>query len=278
MPDEEVRYQMLRPAQAVLRRKACPVAYVPLGNLEWHGPHNPLGADTLQAEGLAILCARKGGGLAFPPLYYGENRLQCLVESTADDRADIALEMALPPENFAPEAFPFSETEQTLHYQRLLLHILAEVETLGFEVAVFVAGHGPLVDHARAACLLSNQRSRSRRRGLLAWAFLDSRIAQDKYRGLGDHGAGWETSHLLWLHPETVDLSTLPPKGGKIVHVVGRMPPQDATAAFGRETFEHVSDIVVKEVRHRLEHKNAYLAHGQGLVERRWEEDGGKAR
>lgn len=277
MPDEEVRYQMLRPAQAIARRKACPVAYVPLGNLEWHGPQNPLGADTLQAEGLAILCARTGGGLAFPPLYYGENRHQCLVESTADDRAEIAAEMDLPASNFDASAFPFTETEQTLAYQRLLLHILAEIETLGFEVAVLVAGHGPLVDHARAACLLSNQRTRSRKKGLLAWAFLDSRIAQDKYRGLGDHGAGWETSHLMHLHPEAVDLSVLPPKGGKIVHVVGKMPAQDATAAFGRETFEHVAGIVVREVRHRLEHKKAYLAHGQGFLERRWEDGAGRA-
>ena len=26
------------------RRDACPVAYVPVGTIEWHGEHNPLGA------------------------------------------------------------------------------------------------------------------------------------------------------------------------------------------------------------------------------------------
>jgi creatinine amidohydrolase len=50
---EEVRYHMLRPAQIVARRKACPVAYVPIGTIEWHGEHNPVGTDTLQAEGIA---------------------------------------------------------------------------------------------------------------------------------------------------------------------------------------------------------------------------------
>ncbi|MEK7270018.1 MAG: creatininase family protein [Planctomycetota bacterium] len=274
MPEEEVRYHMLRPRQAVERRKACPVAYIPLGTLEWHGPHNPLGADTLQAEDLAILCARKGGGLAFPGLSYADNRLQCLVDATATDRTDIAREMELPPSNFDPEAFPFTVTEQSLDYQRLLLHILAEAETLGFEVAVFVAGHAPLVDMARSACLLSNQRTRSRKQGILAWAVFDSGIAKRKYPGLGDHGAGWETSHLLATRPETVDLSVLPPKGAPIVHCEGAIPPQDATAAFGRETFDYVAGIVVKEARHRLEHKRFYLAHGQAFVERKWEEDG----
>ena len=101
---DEVRYHMLRPAQIVARREACSVAYVPLGNLEWHGVHNPVGADTLQADGLAIRAAGLGGGLAFPPLYYGESRSEALMEANAADRDLIAREMNLPPENFAPTA------------------------------------------------------------------------------------------------------------------------------------------------------------------------------
>ena len=84
--EAEVRYWMLRPRQIVERRSACPAAYVPLGTLEWQGLHNPVGADTLQAEGLAVLCARKGGGVVFPPLYYGENRLESLMEANAKGR------------------------------------------------------------------------------------------------------------------------------------------------------------------------------------------------
>jgi len=63
----EVRYHMLRPAQIVERRQACSVAYIPIGTIEWHGVHNPTGSDTLQAEGLAIMCAEKGGGAGIPP-------------------------------------------------------------------------------------------------------------------------------------------------------------------------------------------------------------------
>jgi creatinine amidohydrolase len=59
---------MCRPEQIAARCESCPVAYIPIGTLEWHGPHNPVGADTLQAEGLALLCASKGSGLVFPPL------------------------------------------------------------------------------------------------------------------------------------------------------------------------------------------------------------------
>ena len=41
----EVRYQILRPTELVERRLACPVVYIPIGTLEWHGVHNLFGAD-----------------------------------------------------------------------------------------------------------------------------------------------------------------------------------------------------------------------------------------
>ena len=81
----EVRYHLLRPEQIVAQRRECPVAYIPLGVLEWHGLHNPVGADGLQAEGLAVLCAQKGGGLVFPTLYYGESRTEMLVDASSED-------------------------------------------------------------------------------------------------------------------------------------------------------------------------------------------------
>lgn len=58
--ENEVRYRLCRPEQIVARREACPVAYVPIGTLEWRGPHNPVGLDTLQAEGAGrALCGTR---------------------------------------------------------------------------------------------------------------------------------------------------------------------------------------------------------------------------
>ena len=273
MQQEEVRYHMLRPEQIVARRQQCPVAYVSLGTLEWHGEHNPLGADALQAEGLAELCARKGGGLAFPPLYYGESRLEALMEANAADRDKIAEKMALPAENFLPDHQPFDAPRQALNYHKLLLHILAEVDTLGFEVGVLVAGHYPLIDHARSAVLQFNQGSVYRGCAMLAWAMADYLLVRDQYDCAGDHAGGWETSHLMALHPQTVDLGKLPPKGQPLIGAGGRLAPQDATAEFGAEIFEAAAEIAVKEVAHRLEHKDMYRGHGGSLLEGQWKQD-----
>ena len=266
----EVRYHMCRPAQVRARRDECPVVYIPIGTIEWHGPQNPLGADSLQAEGLAMLCARKGGGLVFPPLYYGESRSESLMEANAEDREDIAAAMGLPPDNFLPERQPFSPTEQVLNYQRLLLHILAEAETLGFRLGVLVAGHYPLIDHARSAVLLFNKRRYSKYSGMLAWACADYLMVRDRHPDSGDHAAGWETSHLLALHPQSVDLGQLPRKGDKLVGIMGTMAPQDSTAEFGQRTLEDAAEAILKEVAHRLAHDRLYRQHGTSLLEGLW--------
>lgn len=270
---EEVRYHMLRPDQVVARRKECPAAYIPIGTIEWHGRHNPLGADTLQAEGLAIMCAQQGGGLVFPALYYGESRLEQLMEADSGDRALIAEGMDLSPDNFLAERQPFSSTEQAINYHKLLLHILAEVATLGFEVGVLVAGHYPLIDHTRAAVLQFNQSALSKKLGMLAWACVDYLLVTDQYDCAGDHAGGWETSHVMALHPETVDLSLLPPKGQKLVGAGGRMAPQDATVEFGRETLQASAEVIIREVKHRLAHPRMYRSHGRSLLEGLWKQD-----
>jgi creatinine amidohydrolase len=182
--------------------------------------------------------------------------------------------MGLSPDNFSSDRQPFSATEQALNYHKLLLHILAEAESLGFMVGVLVAGHYPLIDHARAAVLQFNQREYSKQRGMLAWAFVDYLLVQDRYDCAGDHAAGWETSHLLALHPQTVDLALLPPKGERLIGVGGRMAPQDATPEFGRETLEAAAEVAVREVAHRLAHRETYLGHGNCLCEGLWRQAG----
>ena len=268
--EPEVRYWLCRPDQIVARREACPVVYVPIGTLEWHGPQNPVGADSLQAEALAVLCAREGGGLVFPPLYYGESRSESLMDANAADREQIAAAMALPPDNFLPERQPFSPTGQVLNYQRLLLHMLAEAESLGFRLGVLIAGHYPLIDHARAAVLLFNKRRYSKYHGMLAWACLDYLFLEDLYEFAGDHAAGWETSHLLAICPDSVDLSRLPPEGQPLVGISGKLPPQRATAELGQRTLKESAECILREVRHRVENPQLYKQHGWSLREGLW--------
>lgn len=263
----EVRYQYLRPSEIVPLREACPICYIPIGTLEWHGPHLPIGTDTFQAEALAVRAAEIGGGLAFPPLWFGESRLESLMETVADDKDEIAAAMGLPPANFSDAGQPFTAMEQTTNYMNLLMHVLAEAMSLGFKVGVLVAGHYPLIDHGRAAVLRFNKWRGSRRGGMLAWACLDYLPLIGQYEEPGDHASAWETSHIMHLMPERVDLASLPRDGSRAVGLMGSIPPERGTAEQGRETLEKSAEWIVKEAKKRLANPDFYRQHGMCLVE-----------
>ncbi len=63
---EKVDYEELLPQEFAARLARRPVGYLPLGTLEWHGPHNALGSDLLQARGLFRRAARQFGGDCLP--------------------------------------------------------------------------------------------------------------------------------------------------------------------------------------------------------------------
>jgi len=65
------RIQYLCPDEVLAEMKLAPVAYQPCGLLEWHGPHLPLGVDSLNAEHVALMAAERSGGLVMPPFYFG---------------------------------------------------------------------------------------------------------------------------------------------------------------------------------------------------------------
>ena len=68
---EKVLYQELTPAEFTVRLEKCPVAYLPLGTLEWHGDHLPLGSDGLQSQGFFEKLASEAGGIVLPMLFIG---------------------------------------------------------------------------------------------------------------------------------------------------------------------------------------------------------------
>jgi len=53
------------------RLRTNPLVIVPVGALEAHGPHLPLGADQIQAESTALALAERVDGLVAPTIPYG---------------------------------------------------------------------------------------------------------------------------------------------------------------------------------------------------------------
>ena len=71
---DKVRYAELRPQEFRERLAQRPLAYLPLGTLEWHGEQLPLGSDAIISEGVMCECARRFGGIVLPPVHLGPDR------------------------------------------------------------------------------------------------------------------------------------------------------------------------------------------------------------
>ena len=96
----KVRYEEMLPHEVVAARNANPIAYLPIGTVEWHGLQNALGLDTLKARSLCERAAAQGGGLVMPPLWWGEHREIQLLEANPTSRPKVAEIMEWPTENF----------------------------------------------------------------------------------------------------------------------------------------------------------------------------------
>lgn len=67
-----VRFELLRPKEILDEKRRCSIVYLPIGPLEWHGPHMALGMDPLNAEAVSRRVAETVGGVVMPTL---DNRL-----------------------------------------------------------------------------------------------------------------------------------------------------------------------------------------------------------
>ncbi len=163
---EEVRFIRMVPKEIVRRRRACSVAYLPVGALEWHGKHLPFGTDCISVENISERAARKIGGVAFPVLLYGDVRYW-LHDCRSEWRDEYVREMDIPRNHasaFPLEAkkdmssyttptkpdevsiskpLPLSLEEQEKMFIRLIAYTILEIYLYGFNIIILLPGHGP---------------------------------------------------------------------------------------------------------------------------------------
>jgi len=200
----EVRLEYLRPGQVIDRLKEFPVVYIPVGPVEWHGPHNPLGVDPLNAQTVARTACHISGGVVWPTLFWGTDR----------KRPPEQLEgLGLPPDahivgmDFPDNTLPSMYCQEEI-FAIIIRTVLSQCMRLGTRVAAIVNGHGgrnqiPVLDRLRAefnneTALRVYHRMASTRKSV------DESIT-------GGHASAIETSKAMNFAPDSVDLSQLPP-------------------------------------------------------------------
>jgi creatinine amidohydrolase len=220
----ERRYERLRPAQLRALSEEAPLAYLPIGPLEFHGEHLPTGVDWFEAHGLCLRAAAQSGGVVLPPMYFASGALD----------------------------LPF-----TLSYAPKLVHsciraTLGQLFLRGFRAVVVLTGHGPLdLNHMiKRACAEAEAEHRGLAAYGLGWIELNAARLTAPETGdptTGDHAARIETSWTLELEPELVRLDLLEddPEAAHL-GVYGRNPRFTASAELGRSQIENAAELLAE--------------------------------
>ncbi|CAA9536770.1 MAG: hypothetical protein AVDCRST_MAG49-318 [uncultured Thermomicrobiales bacterium] len=179
----------------------APICYLPLGVLEWHGEHSAVGLDGIKAHAVCEAAARRSGGVVVPPLWWG-----------ADEREDLPDGSYLTGgieaggghgERYHVPGSMFWVRPET--FGALLLDIYEAMRRRGFRVIVVVAGHwSPKVylPTVRAAGDAFQTQHPETRLLLLT----DRELVPDLHYP-EEHAAGGETSLLMAVRPDLVDLT-----------------------------------------------------------------------
>ena len=228
---DTVRYEDLLPHQFRRRLAEYPVAYLPLGTLEWHGEHLPLGSDAIISHGLMIKAAEQLGGIVMPPIYVGPDRSQLQANGSQLQGMDTA-DVTTPHRQLDGSCYWMSEGL----FMSLIDNILIQLKRAGFKV-VFADGHGPSRNS-----WVNHLIEREVRFGLKLLGVTED--FRQNWKSQMDHAAENETSLVMALRPDLVDLSQLPEDKSVWPQGVGGNDPRQANALAGQSYLKSSVEIL----------------------------------
>jgi creatinine amidohydrolase len=171
---QEMRWQEVQQ----YREKREGLALIPVGSVEQHGLHLPLGTDSMVAISLARDAAQRTESVVTPPLWFGWSPHHLALPGTITIRPEILIEF--------------------------LFDVLSSLATNGFDRFVIVNGHRianiPWIQISAEKA----QRELGVRVVIFDPAYMEKEIADEIGFGEVGHADELETSHMLHIMPEFV--------------------------------------------------------------------------
>ena len=255
-----VQLEYLRPGQIQEELSRCPIVYLPVAPLEWHGPAMPFGTDPLMAQELARAAALRVGGVVMPTLFFGTERERPAYILEAKGFED--------PENLYIKGMDVPNNSTKSYYAREDIFALTVREYLRllveqqYKLIVIVNGHGAWGQKDSLKRLAAEFTGETNSR--VIFHMIDI-YAPDFHPDFG-HGTLIETSLMRHLYDRYVDLEALPERGVGLkytdwgiaddsVFEGNRSPddcvihdPRDATPELGAKCFQNAVNNLCAQV------------------------------
>lgn len=187
-----IRLLELSPKELLRRVSQKPLMLIPIGTVEWHADHLPLGVDSLLSVAICDDISLRTGCIVAPLLSYGICR-------------------DLPPER---GYFGTVDTIREKTLTSLVADLLQGYGKMGFQKAVLFSGHFEM-EHYSAILEGIKQVASIQGTFLTAFDFLKDKVRELEDVSItwpyaGDHAAEWETSLMLEYFPGLVHMQSAP--------------------------------------------------------------------
>lgn len=255
-----VQLERMRPGEILAERARCPIVYLPLGPLEWHGPAMPFGTDPLMAQELARRAALRTGGVVMPTLFLGTERerpAQILKDKGFENAESMYVVGMDVPKNSVKSYYAREDLFAVTVREHLRLLVQQE-----YKLIVIVNGHGAWGQREQLDRLAIEFSNETPSKVIVAFP----NIAREGEELDFGHACEIETSLMRYLDDENVDLSQLPPRDVKLPYTdwgiaddcvfegkptpdrCVRFDPRDATVEAGERYFGAALDHICAQV------------------------------
>ncbi len=218
-------FEELKPGELEKIIKKSGIVYLPLGTLEWHQKHLPFGVDAFISYELCKRACKKTGGCVIPPVYFGTDR-----EHNVDGKIFHGMDARVG--RILPGSIYFLKQD---FFYKFLKQIASNIAKQGFKKLVIVSAHsGP--GHQRVIEQLVQEKINN-----LKIIVFPGKL----FEGSIDHAGKIETSLMLSLKPQLVDLSKLK----KPYEAMRGEDPVSATKEIGNKQLQKIIKQIVKKVK-----------------------------
>jgi len=229
-----VRLENLHPDEITDALHRCASLVIPVGTIEWHSHHLPLGLDGIKAAAIAERVASQAGSVLAPVTYWAAGGV----------------------------SFPFTLRLDQELCTRLYQQVLEQFAAMGFRSILLVNGHFGLANslalrYAAISCM----------RKALATVLVaaDYEVLVD-LGDRGDHAGMWETALLRAVQPELVR-SELLRASVELPGVIGTDPRSGATVTLGRHGLRAAATRLATSIKRSLhESRSRRLGYLEALV------------